>query len=194
MSGLLTRWRPCTGHRPPSSALTACSQKVSMARKRLSTGASQNFIPWLGIAAIVTLFDQVSKITITKLFAYGESEPVTSFFNLVLVYNKGAAFSFLANQGGWQRYFFTTIGVVAAVFMVYLLKKHAGKRLFCWAVALILGGAVGNVIDRFLYGHVIDFLDFHVGGWHWPAFNIADSAILVGAALFVVDELRRVNR
>lgn len=150
--------------------------------------------PWLGIAAIVILLDQLTKVTITQLFAYGESLRITSFFNLVLVYNKGAAFSFLASQGGWQRYFFTIVGIAAAIFMVFLLKRHAGQRLFCWALALLLGGAVGNVIDRILYGHVIDFLDFHAGGWHWPAFNVADMAICAGAVLFVVDELRRVNR
>lgn len=150
--------------------------------------------PWLGIAAIVILLDQVTKITVAQLFSYGESLRITSFFNLVLVYNKGAAFSFLAAQGGWQRYFFTIFGIVAAIFMVYLLKRHAGQRLFCWALALLLGGAVGNVIDRILYGHVIDFLDFHAAGWHWPAFNVADMAICLGAALFILDELRRVNK
>jgi len=150
--------------------------------------------PWLGIAAVILLLDQITKIIVTKLFTYGESLPVTSFFNMVLVYNKGAAFSFLANQGGWQRYFFSVLGIGAALFIVYLLTKHRGQRLFCWALALILGGAIGNVIDRLLYGHVIDFLDFHVGGWHWPAFNVADSAICIGAVLFVIDELRRVNK
>ena len=151
-------------------------------------------MPWLGIAAIVLLLDQITKIAITRMFEYGESHPITSFFNLVLVYNKGAAFSFLANQGGWQRYFFTVLGIAAALFIIYLLKKHAGQRLFCWALALILGGAIGNVIDRLMYGHVIDFLDFHVKNWHWPAFNVADSAIFIGAALFIIDELRRVNK
>lgn len=150
--------------------------------------------PWLGIATIVILLDQLTKITITRLFTYGESAPVTSFFNLVLVYNKGAAFSFLAQSAGWQRYFFTGIGIAAALFIIYLLKKNAGQRLFCSALALILGGAIGNVIDRIAYGHVIDFLDFHVAGWHWPAFNVADSAICIGAVLFVLDELRRVNK
>ncbi len=140
------------------------------------------------------LLDQLTKIVIIQLFSYRESMPVTSFFNLVLVYNKGAAFSFLADQGGWQRWFFTVLGIVAAIFIVHLLRRHAGQRLFCWALALILGGAIGNVIDRIAYGHVIDFLDFHVGGWHWPAFNIADSAICVGAVLFVLDELRRVKK
>ena len=152
-------------------------------------------LPWLGIAAIVILLDQVSKITITRLFAYAEERVVTSFFNLTLVYNPGAAFSFLINAGGWQRYFFTAIGIGATLFIVYLLKKHAGQRLFCWALAMIMGGAVGNVIDRVMYGHVIDFLDFHWKSWgHFPAFNLADSAIFLGAALFIIDELRRVNK
>lgn len=163
-------------------------------KNRFSSNANTSLVPWLGIAAIVLLLDQLTKITITQMFTYGESRPVTSFFNLVLAYNKGAAFSFLSTQSGWQRYFFTAIGIAAALFIVYLLKKHAGQRLFCWALALILGGAVGNVIDRILYGHVIDFLDFYIRNWHWPAFNVADSAICIGAVLFVVDELRRVNK
>jgi len=165
-----------------------------MARKPYSNSSRASLAPWLGIATIVILLDQLTKITITRLFTYGESDPVTSFFNLVLVYNKGAAFSFLAQSAGWQRYFFTGIGIAAALFIVYLLKKNAGQRLFCSALALILGGAIGNVIDRIAYGHVIDFLDFHVAGWHWPAFNVADSAICIGAVLFVLDELRRVNK
>lgn len=163
-------------------------------RKRFSSSSGAGLAPWLGIATIIVLLDQLTKITITRLFAYGESHPLTSFFNLVLVYNKGAAFSFLAQSAGWQRYFFTAIGIGAALFIVYLLKKNPGQRLFCSALALILGGAVGNVIDRIAYGHVIDFLDFHLAGWHWPAFNVADSAITVGAVLFVLDELRRVNK
>ena len=150
--------------------------------------------PWLCIAALVVLVDQLTKIMITQMFSYGQSKPVTSFFNLVLAYNKGAAFSFLAAEGGWQRYLFSGIAVAAAAFIIYLLKRHAGQRLFCWALALVLGGAVGNLIDRIVYGHVIDFLDVHVAGWHWPAFNIADSAICIGAAMFIIDELRRVNR
>lgn len=163
-------------------------------KNRFSSKPQANIGPWLGIASIVILLDQLSKITITKLFAYGESLPVTSFFNLVLAYNKGAAFSFLAAESGWQRYFFTAVGVIAALVIVYMLQRHAGQRLFCSALALILGGALGNVIDRVLYGHVIDFLDLHFGGWHWPAFNIADSAIFIGAGLFILDELRRVSK
>lgn len=156
--------------------------------------ARSSMMPWLGIAALLIVLDQASKIAITQMFVYGESHAVTSFFNLVLVYNKGAAFSFLASESGWQRYFFTTVGIAAALFIIYLLKKHAGQRLFSWALSLILGGAIGNVIDRILYGHVIDFLDVHIGGWHWPAFNIADSAICIGAVLFIYDELRRVGK
>lgn len=165
-----------------------------MATKNRFSATPASLTPWLGIAAVIILIDQITKITITKLFHYGESHPITSFFNLVLAYNKGAAFSFLATESGWQRYFFTAVGIAAALFIVYLLKRHAGQRLFCWALALILGGAIGNVIDRIMYGHVIDFLDFYIRNWHWPAFNVADSAICVGAALFVLDELRRVNK
>ncbi len=162
--------------------------------KSLSASPRTSLMPWLGIAAIIVLIDQITKVTITKLFTYGESLPVTSFFNLVLAYNKGAAFSFLASQSGWQRYFFTGIAIAAVIFIIYLLKRHAGQRLFCWALALILGGAIGNLIDRVLYGHVIDFLDFYVGKWHWPAFNVADMAIVGGAGLFIIDELRRVGK
>lgn len=165
-----------------------------MANKRTFSSSRASLLPWLGIATIIILIDQITKITAVRVMAYGESVYVTSFFNFVHVYNKGAAFSFLADHSGWQRYFFTILGIGASVFIIYLLRKHAGQRLFCWALALILGGAIGNVIDRMLYGHVIDFLDFHVGGWHWPAFNVADSAIFIGAILFIYDELRRVKR
>ena len=165
-------------------------------KKRSSASSSSNYglAPWLAIAALVLLLDQLTKITIVRLFSYGESHAVTSFFNLVLVYNKGAAFSFLSTESGWQRYFFTALGIAAALFITFLLKRHAGQRMFCTALALILGGAIGNVVDRIAYGHVIDFLDIYVRNWHWPAFNIADSAICIGAVLFVIDELRRVNK
>jgi signal peptidase II len=170
-----------------------------MATKKTSTFSTAknrgSLAPWLGIAAIIILCDQLSKIAITKMFVLGQEKAITGFFNLVLAYNRGAAFSFLSDQGGWQRYFFTAIGVVAVGFIIYMLRKHAGQRLFCWALALVMGGAIGNVIDRLLYGHVIDFLDFHLASvGHFPAFNIADSAICVGAALFIYDELRRVNK
>ena len=159
------------------------------------SSSSSSLVPWLGIAAIVILFDQITKITILKTFRYAQEMVITSYFNLVLAYNKGAAFSFLSDQGGWQRYFFTGIALAAAIYIIYLLKKHAGQRMFCWALSLILGGALGNAIDRLIYGHVVDFLDFHWKSWgHVPAFNIADSAICIGAALFIIDELRRVNK
>jgi signal peptidase II len=156
---------------------------------------------WLGLALVILLADQFTKVLIVGSFQWGDSQAVTSFFNLVRVHNSGAAFSFLANAGGWQRWFFTGIGVIATVFIVYLLRSHPQQTLFCFALSLVLGGAVGNVIDRLLYGHVIDFLDFH---WDWlaplfyqghfPAFNIADSAISVGTVCLIVDELGRVKR
>jgi signal peptidase II len=174
---------------------------IDMASKKkptfsaVSSRSGGSLTPWLGIAFIVILLDQISKITITRTFVHGEEKPITSFFNLVLAYNKGAAFSFLSDQGGWQRYLFAGIAIAAVGFIIYLLRKHAGQRLFCWALALIMGGALGNLIDRIAYGHVIDFLDFYWRGLgHFPAFNIADTGITIGAFLFIVDELRRVNK
>ena len=164
-----------------------------MATKQKSS-SSHSITSWLGIAAIVILLDQVSKITINKMIAYGDSIRITDFFNIVLAYNKGAAFSFLASESGWQRHLFTAIGVAAAIYIIYLLRSHSSQRLFCWALTLILGGAIGNVADRVMYGHVIDFLDFYYAGIHFPAFNLADSAICLGAGLFILDELRRVRR
>lgn len=160
-----------------------------------SSSSGNSLIPWLGLATIIILLDQVSKITISRLFAYAETLAVTSFFNLTLVYNKGAAFSFLAQESGWQRYFFTALGLIASAYIIYLMRQHSTQKLFCTALALIMGGALGNVIDRLLYGHVIDFLDFHyLETYHFPAFNLADSAICLGAALFILDELRRVKK
>lgn len=160
-----------------------------------SSGSAGSLTPWLGIATIIVLADQLTKIVVEKLFQYGEELPVTSFFNLVLAYNKGAAFSFLAGASGWQRYFFTAVGIIAVTVIIYLMRKHPGQRLFCWSLALIMGGAIGNVIDRVAYGHVIDFLDFYwTGIGHFPAFNIADISITLGAMLFILDELRRVNK
>ena len=151
-------------------------------------------LPWLGIALIVIVLDQLFKTMILGNFQLGESRTVTSFFNVVRVHNSGAAFSFLAGASGWQRWFFVGLGVAAAGFIVWLLKRHGGQRLFGWALALILGGAVGNVIDRLLHGHVIDFIQVHYAGWFFPAFNVADSALTVGAVLRVLDDLRRVRR
>jgi signal peptidase II len=156
--------------------------------------AVRGMLPWLSLALLLALLDQLTKVLILGAFEHGQSTPMTSFFNLVRVHNSGAAFSFLADASGWQRWFFTAIGVAATVFIVYLLRAHPGQRLFCFALACILGGAVGNVIDRLLHGYVVDFLDFHWGGWHFPAFNLADSAITLGAICLILDELLRVRR
>lgn len=144
---------------------------------------------WLGLSALVIVLDQISKAAITSHFVYGEGMAVTSFFNLVLAHNTGAAFSMLHDAGGWQRWMFSAIAVVAAGLIVWLLRKHRQQKLFCFALALILGGALGNLIDRVAYGYVVDFLDFYWDAYHFPAFNIADSAITCGAALMVWDSM-----
>lgn len=154
---------------------------------------SSNLWMWLGLALVILLADQFTKILVVGYYQLGDSTPVTSFFNLVRAHNTGAAFSFLADAGGWQRWFFTGIGVVAALFITWLLHQHAGQKLFAFAMACILGGAIGNVLDRVMYGYVVDFLDFYYAGWHFPAFNVADSAISIGAACLIWDELRRVK-
>ena len=163
------------------------------AKSSFSSG-SGGLLPWLALALIILLADQFTKVLIVGAYEYGDSTRIAGFFNIVRVHNYGAAFSFLANSGGWQRWLFTGIGIGAAVFIVWLLKSHPGQKLFAFALACILGGAVGNVIDRVLYGYVVDFLDFHWKGWHFPAFNIADSAITVGAVCLILDELLRVRR
>jgi signal peptidase II len=162
---------------------------------------SNGWLTWLAIALLVMVLDQLTKVLILGSFQYGDSTVVTSFFNLVRAHNHGAAFSFLAGAGGWQRWFFTGLGIVAALVMVWMLRSHPGQKLFSWAISLILGGAVGNVIDRLLHGYVVDFLDFHWAfldgifhGGHFPAFNVADSAITLGAGLLILDELLRVRR
>ena len=151
-------------------------------------------LQWLGLAFIILLVDQFTKVLILGYYRLGDSTPVTSFFNVVRVHNQGAAFSFLADASGWQRWFFTGLGVLAVGVMLWMLKSHAGQRLFSFAMACIMGGAIGNVIDRVLHGYVVDFLDFHSHGYHFPAFIVADSAITVGAACLILDELLRVRR
>jgi signal peptidase II len=151
-------------------------------------------LPWVALAALVVLVDQLTKISVERWFDYGDVHAVTGFFNLVLTYNQGAAFSFLASASGWQKYLLIVVGIAASLFILWMLARHGSQRLFATALALILGGAIGNLIDRFAYGHVIDFLDFHVRGWHWPAFNVADSAIVGGAGLLILDELVRVRK
>ena len=155
---------------------------------------SGSLLPWLGVAAIVILLDQFTKTLIVGSFQLGSSHTVTSFFNIVRWHNTGAAFSFLAGAAGWQRWFFVGLGAAAALFIVWMLRSHGGQRLFSWALALILGGAIGNVIDRVLHGYVIDFIQVHYGRAYFPSFNVADSAITVGAILLILDELRRVRR
>lgn len=149
------------------------------------------FTRWLGLSLLVIVLDQISKHAISSHFISGESLRVTGFFNLVLAHNTGAAFSFLNDAGGWQRWMFTAIAVVAAVWIVRLLRQYAQQTLFCLALALVLGGALGNLIDRVAYGYVVDFLDFYWGNNHFPAFNVADSAISVGAALLLLDSFRK---
>ena len=155
---------------------------------------SHSLWPWLGIAFVIILADQFTKTLILGHFQLGDSRTVFSFFNIVRVHNSGAAFSFLAGASGWQRWFFVGIGAVATIFIIWMLRSHGGQRLFSWALALILGGAIGNVIDRLLHGYVVDVLQFHAGGWYFPSFNVADSAITVGAILLILDELLRVRR
>jgi signal peptidase II len=150
---------------------------------------------WLVLALGVFLLDQFTKVLILGHYQLGDSTRVTSFFNVVRAHNTGAAFSFLAAASGWQRWFFVAIGVGAALFIVWLLRKHAGQKLFSFALACILGGAVGNVFDRLVHGYVVDFIQVHWHRtWYFPAFNIADSAITIGAACLVLDELLRVRR
>jgi signal peptidase II len=156
---------------------------------------------WLGLALAVVLLDQLTKTLIVSAFHLGDTRPVTAYFNLVRVHNSGAAFSFLAGAAGWQRWFFVGLGTVASAFIVWMLHRHAGERLFGFALAMILGGAVGNVVDRLLHGHVVDFLQFRFRwleplfhGGYFPSFNVADSAITLGAACLIADEFLRVRR
>ena len=170
-----------------------------MAARRKSGTISPWF--WFGLAAVVVLADQFSKTLIVGWLQYAEVRPVTDFFNLVRAHNKGAAFSFLADAGGWQRWFFTSVGLLASGAIVWMIRSHPTQRLFCFAVALIMGGALGNVVDRLLHGHVVDFLQFRFRileplfhGGYFPAFNVADAAITLGALCLVLDELLRVRR
>jgi signal peptidase II len=156
---------------------------------------------WLGLAAIVILADQITKTLIVNQFQLGDSRPVTDFFNIVRAHNPGAAFSFLADASGWQRWFFSGLGLVVSGFIVWMIRSHPSQKLFCFAVTMIMGGALGNVIDRLIHGYVVDFLQFRFS-WlepifhrgYFPSFNIADSAITLGAMCLILDEILRVRR
>eukprot|EP01031_Cornospumella_fuschlensis_P007201 gene7201-8926_t len=194
------------------------------------SSASAGLTQWLLIAAVIILADQFTKILVIGSFQLGDVHRVTSFFDLVRAHNYGAAFSFLHGASGWQRWFFLGLGLVAAAFIIWMLRGHGHQRLFAWALTLILGGieqarllcyracqvidtegnkaakdlvamakvavprAATNVIDRAIHGYVVDFIQVHAGGWYFPAFNVADSAITIGAILLILDELRRVRR
>lgn len=168
----------------------------------LSYRASGSRLPmWLALALIVIVLDQFTKTMILGYFQLGDSRSVTDFFNLVRVHNSGAAFSFLAGASGWQRWFFVVLGIVASGFIVWMLVKHPTQKLFCFAITMIMGGALGNVLDRLLHGYVVDFLQFRFAllapmfpGGYFPSFNLADSAITLGAVCLVLDEILRVRR
>jgi len=152
--------------------------------------ANARWIRWLWLAAGVIAADQMSKAAILATLPEGGGRAVTGFFSLVLTYNTGAAFSFLATASGWQRWLLAGIAIVATIVIVVLLRR-GGSALYCTGLALILGGALGNLYDRLALGKVVDFLLFHYAGWAYPAFNVADSAITVGAALIILDSFRR---
>ncbi|WP_288251722.1 signal peptidase II [uncultured Hydrogenophaga sp.] len=167
----------------------------------MARASLRDIAPWLGLAALAFALDQITKWLILASFALGDSVTVTSFFNVVRVHNEGAAFSFLAGASGWQRWFFTAIGIAASVFIVWMLRSHPGQKLFAFALACILGGAIGNVLDRLVHGYVVDWLDFHWSflaglfpGGHFPSFNLADTFISIGAACLILDEILRVRK
>lgn len=165
------------------------------------TSSKKALAGWLALAVAVALLDQVSKLWILGAYQLGDATPVTGFFNIVRAHNTGAAFSFLASGSGWQRWFLVALALAVSLFIAWLLRQHARQKLFAFALAMILGGAVGNVIDRLQHGYVVDFLDFH---WpfleglfyrgHFPAFNLADAAITAGAIGLILDELLRARR
>ncbi|WP_144633420.1 signal peptidase II [Bordetella genomosp. 13] len=157
-------------------------------------GARSNLGRWLGLAALIIVFDQATKLYFDNAFSYGQRLNVLPFFDFTLMYNRGAAFSFLAKEEGWQRWLFTLLGIGAAVFITWLLRRTKGQPRFCLALAMIMGGALGNVIDRVAYGHVVDFLLFYWRDWYYPAFNLADVGITCGAVLLVLDEILRARK
>lgn len=146
---------------------------------------------WLVVSAIVIALDLYTKHLIQGAFQFGYHITITSFFDLVRYHNEGAAFSFLAEAGGWQKMFFSVVSMVAIIVISYLLHKHRQEKIFCLGLALILGGAVGNLYDRLTLGYVVDFLFFHIHDLYWPAFNEADSAICIGVATLLFDSFKK---
>ncbi len=186
---------------PPLAAAPPNRRAPTRAAPARGRASAPSLWLWLGLALLVIVADQLTKTLVAQRFTLGDSHMVTSWFNLVRAHNAGAAFSFLAGASGWQRWFFVGLGALASGFIVWMLRRHPGERLFCLAISLILGGAVGNVIDRLLHGHVIDFLQLHWGflaplfpGGYFPSFNIADAAITAGAVGLILDEVLRVRR
>jgi signal peptidase II len=150
-----------------------------------------NRYSWFGVSAVIVALDLYTKHLVQQAFAHGERLSMTSYFELVRFHNEGAAFSFLADAGGWQKWFFTAVSIIAIVVITYLIIKHSTQKLFCWGLALVLAGAIGNLYDRVTLGYVVDFLYFHINDLYWPAFNVADSAICVGVALLLWDSFKQ---
>lgn len=146
---------------------------------------------WFLLSAVIVALDLYTKHLVQAAFNYGDQLTLTSFFDLVRYHNEGAAFSFLAHAGGWQKLFFSTVSIVAIVVISYLIRKHQQEKLFCLGLALVLGGAAGNLYDRLTLGYVVDFLSFHYQHYYWPAFNVADSAVCVGVALLLLDNFKK---
>lgn len=165
-----------------------------MRKARFGAETGGRFWAWMGLAALVVVIDQITKHLVLGHMQFGEAIPYTDFFQLVLVYNPGAAFSFLANQPGWQKWFFTILALVVSAWLVMMTRRHVREILQPLAFTLIIGGAIGNVIDRVRFGAVVDFLYFHVGRYGWPAFNVADSAITLGVILMIIAQLREARR
>lgn len=151
----------------------------------------KNCYGWFSISAIIVALDLYTKHLVQQALSYGERLTVTHFFELVRFHNEGAAFSFLANAGGWQKWFFTAVSIIAIIVVSYLIIKHSTEKLFCWGLALVLAGAIGNLYDRVTLGYVVDFLYFHINDLYWPAFNVADSAICMGVALLLWDSFKQ---
>ena len=154
---------------------------------------ARNIQPWLWMAGIIVLLDQLGKWIVLGAVRPGDSRYVAPFWNWVLTFNHGAAFSFLSNAGGWQRGFFIVLSLTVSIWIVTLLRRHSGEFRLSLSLTLVLGGALGNLIDRVRYGAVVDFIQWHVAGYHWPAFNLADAAITLGALLLLWDPFRRVR-